>query len=76
MMIAKRILLTLVLPLIFIGGINFGIDPDYTLRTDYIKPLVQSLQEGKLVSGPVNVNSRLLKKEWINRMSELNNFTF
>lgn len=60
----------LILPLILIGGINYCIDPDYSLRNNYISPLVTSLLEGKLISGPVNVNSRLLKKEWIERLPQ------
>ena len=70
MKVYAKIFMILLLPLVFIGGINFRIDPDYSLRNNYISPLVTSLLEGKLISGPVNVNSRLLKKEWIERLPQ------
>ncbi len=71
MKLLQRILTILVAPLILIGGINYYFDPDYTLRKDYITPLTKALLEGKMISGPVNVNSRLLKKEWISKLSEI-----
>ena len=70
MKVFTRIFIILILPLTLIGGINFCIDPDYILRNDYVSPLVTSLLEGKMVAGPVNVNSRLLKKEWIERLPQ------
>jgi hypothetical protein len=51
-----------------IGGLNIYVDPDYSLKTDYIPELVDALLEGKIVSGPENVNLRLLKKRWIERL--------
>jgi len=60
-----KILLIIVFPLVLIGIINYGIDPDYQLSRAYIKPLVNTLKDGKNVVGPVNLNSRILKKEWI-----------
>ena len=71
MKIITRILIILILPLLFIGGINYSIDPDYTLNNSYIRPLVSALVDGNMVSGPVNVNSRLLKKQWIENMPEM-----
>lgn len=71
MQLLYRVLLILVLPLVFIGGINLEIDPDYTLKKDYIPPLAQALVNGNLVSGPVNTNSRLLKKDWIRQLPYL-----
>lgn len=64
----NRIAAVLILPLILIGGINSYFDPDYTLRKDYVAPLAKALLEGKMISGPVNVNSRLLKKQWIEQL--------
>jgi hypothetical protein len=64
----QRILTILIIPLMLIGGVNYHFDPDYTLRKDYIAPLAKALLEGKMISGPVNVNSRLLKKEWISQL--------
>lgn len=63
-----KILLIIVFPLILIGMINYGIDPDYQLSRAYIKPLVNALKEGKNIVGPVNLNSRVLKKEWLKEM--------
>ncbi|MFV0591237.1 MAG: hypothetical protein ACK5M7_07625 [Draconibacterium sp.] len=60
-----KILLIIVLPLVLIGTFNYRIDPDYQLNHAYIKPLVEALKHGKNVAGPVNLNSRILKKEWI-----------
>lgn len=71
MKIFKRIFTILIVPLILIGGVNYYFDPDYTLRKDYIAPLAKALHEGKMISGPVNVNSRLLKKEWIKQLPEI-----
>ncbi|WP_159518785.1 hypothetical protein [Sunxiuqinia indica] len=68
MPVAKKIIITLLLPLVFIGGTNYLIDPDYTLRKDYIPSLVEALSTGKLVSGPMNINSRVLKKQWIDNL--------
>lgn len=68
MKVFAKIFMILILPLILIGSVNFYIDPDYSLRNNYISPLVASLLEGKLIAGPVNVNSRLLKKEWIEQL--------
>ena len=68
MKVFTKIFMILILPLILIGSVNFYIDPDYSLRNNYISPLVASLVEGKLIAGPVNVNSRLLKKEWIEQL--------
>ena len=65
-----RIVLILVLPLFIIGSINYLVDPDYTLRKDYIPRIASSLVNGKLLSGPINANGRLLKKEWIKRMEQ------
>jgi len=66
----QRILTILIVPLILIGGVNYFFDPDYTLRKDYIAPLAKALLEGKIISGPVNANSRLLKKEWIRQLPQ------
>ncbi|MCE4565302.1 hypothetical protein INQ51_13375 [Maribellus sp. CM-23] len=60
-----KIGLIIVFPLVLIGMINYGIDPDYQLNRSYIKPLVSALLEGKNIAGPVNLNSRVLKKEWM-----------
>lgn len=68
MKIFNRILMILIVPLILIGGINYLVDPDYTLRKDYIPKLAESLTDGKLISGPVNINSRVLKRQWIKRL--------
>jgi hypothetical protein len=65
MQVAKKIFIILLLPLVLIGGTNYLLDPDYTLRRDYIPKLVEALSNGKMISGPVNINSRLLKKYWI-----------
>ncbi len=64
----KRILTILIVPLILIGGVNYYFDPDYTLGRNYIGPLVKALLNGKMISGPVNVNSRCLKKQWIKQL--------
>lgn len=64
-----RIFTILIVPLIIIGGINYSVDPDYTLRRGYIPKLANALVDGKLVSGPMNTNSRLLKKQWIEKLS-------
>lgn len=69
MKLFTRILTILILPLILIGGVNYCIDPDYSLRNNYITPLVKALLDGKMISGPVNVNSRLLKKQWIEQLT-------
>lgn len=71
MKLFTRIVTILLLPLILIGGVNYFFDPDYTLRKDYIAPLAKALADGKMISGPVNVNSRLLKKEWIKQLPEI-----
>lgn len=68
MKLALRILMILVLPFLIIGGTNFIIDPDYSLRKDYIPSLAESLSKGNMLSGPVNINSRLLKKQWIENL--------
>ena len=68
MKLLKRITTILLLPLLLIGGTNYLVDPDYTLRKDYIPTLANALNNGKMVSGPVNINSRLLKKQWIIEM--------
>ncbi|PTN07313.1 SGNH/GDSL hydrolase family protein [Mangrovibacterium marinum] len=68
MKILYRILQIILLPLAIIGTINYAVDPDYTLRKDYIGPLSQALINQKAIAGPVNINSRLLKKEWISAM--------
>ncbi len=65
MKLFSRILSILILPLLLIGGTNYLIDPDYTLRKSYIPNVAKALVEGKLLGGPVNANGRLLKKEWI-----------
>lgn len=65
MKLFSRIVTVLILPLLLIGSINYLIDPDYTLRKSYIPKIAKSLAEGKLLSGPINANGRLLKKEWI-----------
>ncbi len=71
MKLLRRTILILAFPLLIIGGTNYCFDPDYTLRRNYIRPFVDALLEGKMISGPVNVNSRTLKKEWISRLPEL-----
>ena len=68
MQVAKKIILILLLPLVLIGGINYLIDPDYILRKDYMSTLVEALSNGKMVSGPMNINSRVLKKQWIDKL--------
>lgn len=65
-----RILTIFILPLFIIGGLNYYFDPDYTLRKAYIPPLVKALAEGEMVSGPININSRLMKKLWISTFSK------
>ena len=65
-----RILMILILPLLIIGGTNYFFDPDYTLRKNYIPPLVEALSNGEMISGPVNINSRLLKSQWIENLPE------
>ena len=70
MKLFSRIVSILLLPLLIIGSINYFIDPDYTLRKNYIQPLASALANGKLVSGPVNINGRLLKKEWIRQLKD------
>ncbi len=69
MKLFQRILAILVLPLLLIGGTNYYFDPDYSLRNNYIGSLTEALLEGKMISGPVNVNSRLLKSQWINKLN-------
>lgn len=69
MKVVSRIVTILFFPLIIIGGTNYLIDPDYTLRKDYIPALAGALSEGQLISGPVNTNSRLLKKQWIEKLA-------
>lgn len=71
MNILKKILLILGLPLILIGGTNYLFDPDYTLRNNYISPLVNTLLMDSAITGPVNINSRVLKKRWINKLPYL-----
>lgn len=68
MKLFTRILTILLLPLILIGGVNYFFDPDYTLRKDYIAPLAKALANSKMISGPVNINSRILKKHWIKQL--------
>lgn len=68
--ILGRIFTVLILPLLFIGTLNYFIDPDYVLQRNYISALADFLTNGKLVSGPVNVNSRALKKQCIEKMTE------
>ncbi|PIF05014.1 MAG: hypothetical protein CSA36_08805 [Draconibacterium sp.] len=63
-----RVFVVIVLPLALIAGINYGIDPDYLLNRHYIKPLAKELLSGKMVEGPINVNSRMLKKVWMQNM--------
>ncbi len=58
------------LPLFIIGSINYFVDPDYTLRRDYIPQAALALTSGKILSGPVNANGRLLKKEWIENLKQ------
>lgn len=69
--VLSRILLVIILPLLAIGSINYVIDPDYTLNKSYIPQLLSALQKGKMISGPVNVNMRLLKKQWIYQMDSV-----
>lgn len=69
MKVFKRIITVLLLPLIIIGGINYLIDPDYTLKKNYIPKLTSALLSGKSISGPVNINSRILKKDIISEFS-------
>jgi len=70
MKLFTRIVTVLLLPLILIGGVNYLFDPDYTLRKDYIAPLAKALADGKMISGPVNINSRILKKQWIKQLPD------
>lgn len=58
----------LIMPLVLIGGVNYLTDPDYTLRKNYIPELAEALANGQPISGPVNTNSRLLKKQWIEKL--------
>lgn len=67
----KQILLIVVLPLLIIGGINYSIDPDYTLRKNHIPHLTEELIKGNCISGPVNINSRELKRQWIEKLPSL-----
>lgn len=68
MKLFSRILTVLILPLLLTGSINYLVDPDYTLRKGYIPEVASALTNGKLLSGPVNANGRLLKKEWIKQL--------
>ncbi len=68
MKLFSRILSILIFPLLLIGTTNYLIDPDYTLRKDYIPESASALAKEKLLSGPVNANGRLLKKEWIKQL--------
>ncbi len=68
MKIFNRIFSVLLLPLLFIGSINYLIDPDYTLRHNYIPEVASALADGRIISGPVNANDRLLKKVWIGQL--------
>lgn len=63
-------MLILVLPLFITGSTNYLVDPDYTLRKDYIPQAVSALTNGKLLSGPINAGGRLLKKEWIKQLKQ------
>jgi len=69
----KQILLIVILPLMLIGGINYAIDPDYTLRKNHIPHLTDELVKGNCISGPVNINSRELKRQWIEKLPSLPN---
>ena len=66
--IIYSILTVLILPLLIIAAINYYFDPDYTLRKDYISGLTRELVNNKIISGPINVNSRILKKQWIEKL--------
>lgn len=68
MKLFSRILSILLFPLLLIGSVNYFIDPDYTLRKGYIPEAASALAAGKFLSGPINANGRLLKKEWINNL--------
>src|SRR5690554_4841731 len=68
MKLFSRILSVLILPLLLTGSVNYLIDPDYTLRKDYIPEAASALANGKLLSGPINANGRLLKREWIKQL--------
>ncbi|SHF90481.1 hypothetical protein SAMN05444274_11249 [Mariniphaga anaerophila] len=70
MKLFSRILSVLVLPLLIIGSTNYLIDPDYTLRKNYLQKAALALANGKLLSGPINANGRLLKKEWIEQLQK------
>lgn len=63
-------MLILTLPLLIIGSTNYFVDPDYTLQKDYIPQAASALANGKLLSGPINTNGRLLKKEWIKQLKQ------
>lgn len=58
----------LILPLLILAAVNYHFDPDYTLRKDYIPELTEQLLNENIVSGPVNINSRALKKQWIKNL--------
>lgn len=68
MKIVYRILTILILPLLILAAVNYHFDPDYTLRKDYISELTEQLLNENIVSGPVNINSRALKKQWIKNL--------
>ncbi len=68
MKVVRQTLLIVILPLMLIGGINYTIDPDYTLRKTHIPHLTDELVKGNFVRGPVNINSRELKRQWIEKL--------
>ena len=68
MKLFSRILSVLILPLLLTGSVNYLIDPDYTLRKDYIPEAASALAAGRFLSGPINANGRLLKREWIKQL--------
>ena len=68
MKIIYRISTILILPLLILAATNYHFDPDYTLRKDYITKLTDQLLNENIISGPVNINSRVLKKQWIKNL--------
>lgn len=60
----------IVLPLLLLAAINYWQDPEYILRDIPVKTYANALHSGKYLSGNVNVDSRKLKKGWIQGMEK------
>ena len=46
---------------------NYLVDPSYVFHNSVIYQMVDSLAEGKYVTGPDNLNERIFKKEFIKK---------